>query len=79
MTTVQLGAYAEGLAQGRNESRALIEECLLAFEAIPTGKDSRKLLKKMGASPEAYAGDDRHILAQEMVQRLCKYLNRETP
>lgn len=59
------------------DDRKLLEECLLAFEAIPVSAKSRKLLKEMGKTPGAYAGNGSHILAHEMVLKLCAHLNRE--
>lgn len=58
--------------------RELLEECLLAFEAIPISAKARKLLKKMDRTPGAYAGNGSHILAHEMVLKLCAHLNRDT-
>ena len=57
----------------------LLEECLLAFEAIPVSANARKILKKMGKTPGTYAGNGSHILAYEMVLKLCERLNREPP
>lgn len=56
----------------------LLETCLLAFEAIPTSTASRKMLKKLGKVPGAYAGNGSHILAHQMVLMLCERLNRES-
>lgn len=50
--------------------RELLEDCLEAFEAITVSKSARKLLKKWGQTPGAYAGDGRHILAVYMANKI---------
>lgn len=60
-----------------DETYKLLMECIDAFEAIPVSATSRKLLKKWGKTPGAYAGDGRHILAHEMVLKLCAHLKLE--
>ncbi len=41
----------------------LLRLCLEAFEAIPVAAKSRKVIKKIGKTPGAYAGNGSHILA----------------
>ena len=73
-TTVQAGAFLEGITQARDEERAMLEICLQAFDAIPTSAASRKMLKKLGKTPGAYAGNGSHILAREMAAKLRDHL-----
>jgi hypothetical protein len=54
--------------------REMLDECLRAFEAIPVSAKARKVLKAMGKTPGAYAGNGSHILAHQMVLRLREHL-----
>lgn len=58
-----------------NTDQDMLRLCLEAFEAIPKGDDSRKLLKKIGIVAGPYAGYRSHVLALEMVERLRVHLN----
>jgi hypothetical protein len=76
--SVQAGAYAEGRAQGQQDARELLEDCLAAFEAMPIAAKSRKLLKKWGMTPGAYAGSGSHILAEYMAKKLREHLGSQS-
>lgn len=60
------------------KDRDMLEQCLLAFAAIPVAAKARRQLKTMGVVAEAYAGNRSHVLATEMVKRLRAHLNLET-
>lgn len=53
--------------------RELLELCREAFQAIPLSAAARKMLKKMGQIPGAYAGNGSHILARAMVVEIDKH------
>ena len=52
----------------------MLRLCAEAFEAIPVAAKSRKVLKKLGEVPGAYAGNGSHILAAEMAKRVRRWL-----
>lgn len=54
--------------------RELLDDCLAAFTAIPTAPSARRLMKKWGLSPAAYAGDGRTILAEYMVRKIGEHI-----
>lgn len=53
--------------------REMLEDCLEAFNAITVSKDARKLLRKWGQNPGAYAGDGRHILAAYIAKKISEH------
>jgi hypothetical protein len=57
-----------------SDAHDLLKQCLEAFRAIPKADDSRKLLKRHGVRPAAYAGNASHILAGWMVKELEEFL-----
>lgn len=55
--------------------REMLELCIEAFAATLTADKARKLLKKMGAQPKAYAGVGSHILAKAMADKIRTHLD----
>ncbi len=55
--------------------KELLEECLEAFEAIPIAAKARKVLKKIGQKPGAYAGNRSHILARHYADLIRKQIS----
>jgi hypothetical protein len=53
----------------------LLRLCLEAFEAAPIAADSRKLLKRLGVAPTAYAGNGSEILARYMTKLIHQHLD----
>jgi hypothetical protein len=54
--------------------RELLQDCLEAFDAIPVAAKARKMLKKIGQVPGAYAGNGSHILAAKMAESIRRHL-----
>jgi len=52
----------------------LLAICQAAFEAIPIAAASRKMLKKLGEQPGAYAGNGSHILAKTVAKMIDEHL-----
>jgi hypothetical protein len=63
------------LLKGVPRHGRMLDLCLRAFEAVPVSKEARKLLKEMGETPAAYAGDGRHILAELMAKKLLNHIS----
>jgi hypothetical protein len=54
--------------------RDILKQCLEAFEAIPVAASSRKMLKRLGVEPGAYAGNGSHLLARQMAKEIRRHL-----
>lgn len=54
--------------------KELLQECLEAFRAIPIAADARKVLKKIGQAPGAWAGNGSHILAKHYANVIERHL-----
>lgn len=54
--------------------KELLAICQTAFEAIPSADKARKVLKKLGERPAAYAGNGSHILAKTMAEMINEHL-----
>ena len=54
----------------------ILQDCLEAFEAMGTAAKCRKLLKKWGITPGAYAGSGQYLLSTYMAKKLREELGQ---